>query len=374
MILKEQKINIKVWSHNINHFKNIGYEVKMGDEIKINLMDLPRDSTREVKVLCDFCLEKGRETLIKKRYKIALLNLENNSKDCCKNCKNEKGRETLMREHGVSSPMQLESVKNKFKNSCIAKYGVENPSQSDIIKEKKKITNIEKHGTNHYFQTQEFKIKAKKSNLNKYGVSHHTKSDIYKKNYKNSILKKYGVENPAQSIIVKQKYKKTCLDKYGVDSFYKSDVFKRKAHQTMYENGTAPASKQQRYINKLLDGELNYPFKGSYIDIVLINEKICIEYDGSGHDLGVKFGFPKETFINKEKTRQNKIINGGWKLIKIISTKDLLPSDEKIIELINFCKNYLNKEHSWININVDNSEIKRSKFVKKIDLGHLRRV
>lgn len=369
MILENQKIKITIWSHNIKYFRDNNYKVNMGDSIEIDVLNLPKDSTREILVLCDYCLEN----IVKKRYKNFIYNKENNIKDCCSNCKNKKGRETLMREYGVSSPMHLEEVKNKQKNTCLKNHGVENISQSVDTKNRKKSNMLEKYGVEYFFQTEEFKIKSQITNNEKYGVDHHTQSEIYKENYKNSILEKYGVENPAQSEIVQQKYQNTCMERYGVKSFFQSDTFKEKSHNSMYQNGTSPSSKQQRHINLLLNGELNFPFKGSILDIAFPKEMLCIEYDGSGHSLGVKLGYSsEEEFMKKEFDRTNKILKNKWKIIRIISRNDLLPSDEKIIELIQFCKNYLKRDHSLIEIDIDDSKIKCSEFEENINLGKLK--
>ena len=84
--------------------------------------------------------------------------------------------------YGVDNPSQLESVKQKKKETTKKNYGVDNPSQSDIVKEKKKKTNLEKRGVENVFQDE--KVKSKQ---------------------RNTLFEKYGVTNPGQLLHVKEK-------------------------------------------------------------------------------------------------------------------------------------------------------------------------
>lgn len=143
----------------------------------------------------------------------------------------------------------------------------------------------------------------------------------------------------------------------------------------MYAKDTGTKSKQQKFISNLVNGKLNYPVSRCQLDIAFPDKMIYIEYDGSGHDLSVKFGdISRDDFYNKEIKRKRYLQNLGWKIIRIISKEDLLPNDEKIIELIQFCEKYLNNNHSWVEIDIDNSVMKCAKFEENIDLGKLRRI
>lgn len=143
---------------------------------------------------------------------------------------------------------------------------------------------------------------------------------------------------------------------------------------TFYKNGTQKCSQQQEYIHSLVGGELNYPVNNSSLDIAFPEEKIYIEYDGSGHDLSVKLGEKtNEEFQEKEKKRNYALFRLGWKSIRIISKKDYLPSDIKIKEIIKIGKNIL-KERSWIVFDIDNSEIKYKNFIEKYDFGEIKRL
>lgn len=92
-----------------------------------------------------------------------------------------------------------------------------------------------------------------------------------------------------------------------------------------------PASKMQISIANQLGGKINFPISDiGYIDILLDNN-ICIEYDGGGHNLSVKIGkISQEEFDIKESKRNSRLIENGYKILKIVNTKDL-QFDTKII-------------------------------------------
>lgn len=51
-----------------------------------------------------------------------------------------------------------------------------------------------------------------------------------------------------------------------------------------------------------------------------------------------------------------------------------MPSKEKLIEIVGKAKDYLNTGHTWIAIDIDNSSIESSQFIKNIELGKLYKV
>jgi very-short-patch-repair endonuclease len=62
---------------------------------------------------------------------------------------------------------------------------------------------------------------------------------------------------------------------------------------------------------------------GYYADIVLLDKKIIIEYNGSGHTLPIKMGQMSELdFKLKEEKRFNNFINDGWKCLVVENIKD----------------------------------------------------
>jgi len=166
--------------------------------------------------------------------------------------------------------------------------------------------------------------------------------------------------------------KNTNIKRYGVEYPIQLEEFKAKQRNTMYKNNSAPSSKQQNHINDILNGELNYPVGHCSLDIAFPNEKIYIEYDGSGHELQVVFkSITKDEYINKERKRKYFLKKNGWQEIKIISRKDKLTSDHMLINMIDFAKEYLLTGHSWITFDIDNGTVSYANFIGEYNFGLL---
>jgi hypothetical protein len=222
----------------------------------------------------------------------------------------------------------------------------------------------------------------------KYGSYYRRKNrDIIKKDccdecqpikYKESNIIKYGFENTFQVDEIKNKTKKTLKDKYNVENASYIDEVKMKRNKTMYTNQTKISSRQQQYLNKLYKGILNYS-DGTIpnLDIAFPEYKIYIEYNGSGHELSVKYNnMTKTEFIEREKRRYYYLRKIGWKGVFIKSECDYLPSDEILLQeynnaLIWFQSN--DNGHFHYNIEIGNKivDIKygRLRKIKKDDLS-----
>lgn len=221
-------------------------------------------------------------------------------------------------------------------------------------------------------------------------------------------MKIYGVENVWQIPGIREKIKKTCTEKYGGNAPTSSpEIVKKrednyekiygvrhplqrpevleKQRNTLYENGTVPTSLQQKYIYNLLLKEypfakINFPIGKFYSgDIVIDNYDI--EIDFGGHNLSVKRNsITQEDFDRKEIIRSTVIKSFGYKIIRLISRKDYIPSDEKIFEIISYAKKFFinNPDRSWISFDVDNSCINNAYHKNTNDLlfdfGKLRRL
>lgn len=163
-----------------------------------------------------------------------------------------------------------------------------------------------------------------------------------------------------KDVIMKLGYSKNNIDR-GKRLLLEVEFNGNKAIKTFYEDGeervvinpklfcitndvpyTPMTSSQQKHIAKLLNGDLNYRISNYFLDIYLKKENICIEYDGSGHNLSILFGSKtEEEFIEDEKVREDDIISHGIKIIRLISKKDKLPDDTEILKIIDECKNKL---------------------------------
>lgn len=198
--------------------------------------------------------------------------------------------------------------------------------------------------------------KMHQTNKKKYGAIVPLGNEKIKEKMKQTNLKRYGFESVSQVDKFKEKQINTMYKKYGVKNSMQVAEFREKVSRTLYKNGTQKASKQQLYLHSLYNGKLNYPIKYYDADICFPEEKLVIEYDGSGHGLEIKLNrVSQEEYKNKEITRFYTIKREGYKQMRIISKKDLLPSDDILLQMLSLAKEYFNTtSHSWINFDIDN--------------------
>ncbi len=405
MIIYPQNIEIKYSPTMKKFFAQKGIDnCKKDTVINIDIFELEKNSKKEILCKCDNCgkdFYKKYNDFVKDEIAIDInkLILKNTY---CKNkeCINIARKKTCLEKYGVESYFETTTFKNKVKETNLEKYGVENVFQSEEVKNKIKQTHIKKYGVEHALQSKEIQDKMKQHNLEKYNVENvfqskeikekiiHTLSENYGENIinpgqvkeiqdkvKHTNLEKYGVENVFQSNETKKKIKQTCLKKYGVEHHMKNQEIKikivNKSFQALYKNGTGVCSTQQKYIHDIIGGELNYPIDGSrfILDIALLDKKIDIEYDGSGHDLGVRMGKNSyEELIQKDRYREIHMKNLGWKTIRIISKKDKLPNEQDLKKLLNKYIDYLLcTKHTWIYINIDEQTIYGNNLNEKIN-------
>lgn len=350
MIILPQITSIKWNANNVRYFSEKGYiYTKIGDLFDVYVLDLPLKSKAGLYVICDYCGKIVSTTYI--AYNRALES--DVKKFCCFDCVKNKREEVMMFRYGVTSASQHPIFKNKAEKTNLLLYGSKVASKSQVIKDKTRGTFIQRYGVEHALQIKEIKLKQEETMEERYGVKYAFQNeDIYNKQ-KESVIEKYGVENVFSSSEVKKKIHNTNIRKYGFSSPMQNETIKKKALKTMYEKGTSPTSKQQNYLHRLIGGELNYPFGECMLDVAFPNEFICVEYDGGGHDLSVKIGMvTKEAFSKRENARMGHVLN-TWRVIKIISPKDFLPSDEMILIMIDEAKEYLiNKNKKLFTINL----------------------
>ena len=160
----------------------------------------------------------------------------------------------------------------------------------------------------------------------------------------------------------KKRAKETCLKKYSVDNPMKVEEIQLKCEKSralnnqnfngskfnscqFFENGI-PVSKAQGLLKEFLpEYELNYHLGKYYID--LFHNNICIEYDGKGHDLGVRMNkISLEDFLSKENEKKNFILKNN-RLLKIIDKKDFFKNEENIHKYINEIKDFIESDEIY---------------------------
>lgn len=353
-LILPQNVFVKIGGKNKKHFINKGYNlenIKLGDLLEVNVLDLLPTSPTIVKCRCDYC-----EILYENKF----LYISNKDKLCCSlKCSHDKIKENFINKYGVSHQMNLNETKEKIKQTCIEKYGVDHPVKSADVREKMEQSCLKNLGVKYPSQSIEVKEKIKQTWIEKYGTDHISKSEIIKNKKIETTMKNYGVDNPWKAAEVKEKIRQTWLENYGVDNPMKNEEIKKKSLSLGLPNGKFPSSKQQRYLCKILTGSLgnlNIFLNNCICDIRLKDEKIIIEYDGGGHWMQVDRGWlTLEEFNHKEIIREKRILKCGYKIIRIISRSDLLPDEDEILEIIN---NLINKIENFNIIRLDIDEKK----------------
>jgi len=210
------------------------------------------------------------------------------------------------------------------------------------------------------------------------GLNYYTQKDL------EEIFKNEGCELLSQFKIQKDivDFKCNCgnYSSIRVDHFLNGvrcdECATEKRRETLYKNGTAPCSAQQKYLYNLFGGELNYPVSRCSLDIAFPDDKIYIEYNGGGHNLQVQFGNMSESeFLEYENNRFLFLKSKGYKCIYILSNKDNLPSDNILLDILTYAKNELrNSDCNYIKFDVDNLKIITAQYIKDYNFGVLRKI
>jgi hypothetical protein len=127
-----KEVEVILTGSNIKYYEDLGYEiprrrlstrvskkcltVPKGSKIKIKIEDLPKGSHCVVECFCDYCLEEGKKTILRKPY-YKYINQNEKSiikKDCCEKCKGKKQREYFLSKYGVVQNSQLKTVREKI--------------------------------------------------------------------------------------------------------------------------------------------------------------------------------------------------------------------------------------------------------------------
>jgi hypothetical protein len=119
-------IDIKISESNYQYYDDLGYDVAIGENIKIPVELMSKGSHYKIVCKCDGCgIEK--EVIFKNYVKY-----DNNwGEYYCRKCSERKRKETLRKNFGVDYPIQNKKVLSKMKNTLIEKYGVDNISKRD---------------------------------------------------------------------------------------------------------------------------------------------------------------------------------------------------------------------------------------------------
>lgn len=374
-LILPQIVKVRIGSSNYKYYKEKGYEFKKrGDFIEVNVLDLVDGSHKPVQCECDYC-----GATIEIEYRDYIKNKNNNKLLCCNNssCISKKIEDTCMKKYGVKNIFQTQEAKDKIVETNRQNHGVDYPMQSKKIQDKSKETCQAKYGVDNPAQAQEVKNAMKATCRKKYNCDYALQSDEVQNKIKATNQKIYGGDSPFSSEKTRKKSLQTLQENYGEDIINPGQAkeVKDKIYSSFQFNGTGPSSRAQRYICHLLNGILNKYICGALVDIYMEKEKIIIEHDGSGHFLGDKmngYALPTKESLLYEKQREDKIIDNKHRMIRFIATKDRIPSDEVILNLINGFKN---SDFKVIRINFEEGTIDRDYNEKwYCNFGELRKI
>lgn len=171
---------------------------------------------------------------------------------------------------------------------------------------------------------------------------------------------------------VRAKAYATNVERYGTPYPMQSPVVRGKAAQTKFVNDTGPSSRPQRWVCAVLGGELNHPVGQLQIDCALVDRRVAVEYDGSGHDASVRFcKVTAEQFAANERRRDRVLHDAGWRLIRLASHRDLVPSEAALRELVARAEAYLDTGHSWVRIDLDAATLTGAALDERLDVATL---
>lgn len=383
----------------ITYYKEKGYDTKHKQELEVRIKDLSLCSTALVRVECDYCGEE-REPM---RYVDYNTQTKNGTKKCC--CLNcvplkrsevifekygyenatqvpeikEKIRKTNQERYGSNSPAGNAEVREKQKKTLMEHYGVENPSLSKEIQDKRTQTFIENYGVENPMLVKEIREKVQHTIVERYGVENISQNPEIQDKRTQTFIKRYGASTPLQNKECLEKMKQTNLERYGVEFIPQLEETKQKVKKTNLENcgyesymrspeflekwfskhgsNFVRTSRQQRYLCSLYNGILNHPFKCFALDVFLPEDKLDVEFDGSGHRMSIFLGsITEEDFEKKELYRNVALKKEGYNRMRIISLHDFLPQDDILFQMLNDARNYFQTtQHTWITYDIDKS-------------------
>jgi len=347
---KWNRRNIKHYASFKDEFGNSKYHyTKKGDSLKVLVTELAPTSSVLVTVSCDYC-----GYIFDTPYGSYTVKTKTINKVCCSHTECMKLKRNAINKltYGFENQFERPEIKTQIIKTCFKKFGVRHHNQIPIIIKKREDNYFRKYGITNNSQTKEWRDQINKGFQKKYGVDYYLETDEFKERAKVTNIRKFGTEWATQSPEIKAKTAKT-----------------------FYKNSSCASSKQQRYINDLLHGILNFSDGTPNLDIAFPEEMIYIEYDGGGHNLNVIFKKMTQEDFDKKQMKRNYFLSGkGWKGIRIISLQDFLPSDEIIIKMIKEAKDYLNSGRHWIEYHVDDETIVCSQYIKEYNYGQLRKL
>jgi len=182
-LLVNETVKMKWNTKNRVWFEDKGYIFNdYGEYFIAETRHLQLGSGRKVKISCDLCGQ------IKEQVYNRYIKTKNDDDfyccvDCSKNPDVIDERKTLFNEaslerlnagvvkrkqyyldnYGVENPSQLDSIKQKKRDTCMKNYGVEYPIHSEVIAERMRQTNLERYGVEYAQQNEDVRSRTMKT-------------------------------------------------------------------------------------------------------------------------------------------------------------------------------------------------------------------
>lgn len=332
MLVPNQKIITTWMPANREHYISKGYVyTKCRDRLEVRAEDLPLKSHERVQVTCDYC----GNVFVKVYANFIIEHQGLVEKDCCKECRPKKFAENFNLTYGVNNPFQLNSVKQKSKETCVQRYGTEYACQSEIVKTKQYATNELRYGVAHVLQNEEIKQKAQNTCLERFGVKNVFESQEMQKKIKEICEQRYGEGNIAHTPMISEKIRLSNLEKYGVPYTTQATEVIEKMRQSFYKNGSAPTSKPEKEMCGLLHelfGEAqckdSYPVGRLNLDCLVYFSDMLIDFEYDG----IYWHKNRE---NYDRRRNYYLLGLGYKIVRIRGNhKDDMPTKEQILQAV----------------------------------------
>lgn len=121
IMILTREIEIKINELNYQYYEDLGYDVVIGEIIRIPIDLISSGSHYKILCKCDTCgIEK--EVLFKNYVKYG----NKWGEYYCRKCSESKRKKTLQKNYGVDYPIQNKKISKKIKKTLLKKYGVDN--------------------------------------------------------------------------------------------------------------------------------------------------------------------------------------------------------------------------------------------------------
>ena len=327
MLILPQFVNVYVYSNTV-HYVNLGYDVHPKDRLTVPVDDLPSTSSAFVRCRCDVCgAEFPMRYYLWMRHQGYPLPLDTCSSPACRR---EKRRRLSQLRHGVDHPTQTAEVRKKMGDTLEANLGVRCAFQSKEVQQRMAATNLARYGNEVYVRTDDHHRKTAKTCLERFGTPSAASAPIVKARRAHTLAK----WTPAYRADIQRRREETNLARRGARWPFSTPAAVKRCAEVLMEH----CSKQQRFLHKLLGGQLEYPVGKWRLDVAWPERMVYLEYDGGGHDLCVRRGVcSAEAFAAHGRRRYGALCAQGWRLLRIVSPHDLLPDPVWLYQFIDQC-------------------------------------